>query len=55
MEYTAKANLGKKRDFVLQYILNDTEVQEKTAGWLKQNAEYLQEQKGQSLYRRRCG
>uniref|UniRef100_A0A7N5ZXC4 B-related factor 1 n=1 Tax=Anabas testudineus TaxID=64144 RepID=A0A7N5ZXC4_ANATE len=32
-------------DFVMQYILNDKEVQVKTELWLKQNAEYLQEQK----------
>lgn len=36
--------------FVMQYILNDKEVQVKTELWLKQNAEYLQEQKGQSLH-----
>lgn len=32
---------------VLQYILNDKEVQVKTELWIKQNAEYLKEQKGQ--------
>lgn len=34
---------------LLQYILNDTEVQVKTELWMKQNAEYLKEQKGQKL------
>lgn len=34
---------------MLQYILNDTEVQVKTELWMKQNAEYLKEQKGQKL------
>lgn len=34
---------------LLQYILNDTEVQVKTELWMKQNAEYLKEQKGQTL------
>lgn len=32
---------------VLQYILNDQEVEVKTELWMKQNAEYLKEQKGQ--------
>lgn len=32
---------------VLQYILNEKEVQVKTELWMKQNAEYLKEQKGQ--------
>lgn len=32
--------------WVLQYILNDKEVQVKTELWMKQNAEYLKEQKG---------
>lgn len=32
---------------VLQYILNDTEVQVKTELWMKQNAEYLKEQRGE--------
>lgn len=32
--------------FPLQYILNELEVQVKTELWTKQNAEYLQEQKG---------
>jgi len=31
---------------VLQYILNDKEVQVKTELWMTQNAEYLKEQKG---------
>lgn len=35
---------------LLQYILNDTEVQVKTELWMKQNAEYLKEQKGQKLF-----
>ena len=35
---------------VLQYILNDKEVQVKTELWMKQNAEYLREQKGQHLH-----
>lgn len=30
----------------LQYILNELEVKVKTELWTKQNAEYLQEQKG---------
>lgn len=33
--------------FLLQYILNDREVQVKTKLWMKQNAEYLKEQKGE--------
>lgn len=32
---------------VLQYILNDTEVQVKTELWMKHNAEYLKEQRGE--------
>lgn len=32
---------------LLQYILNDKEVEVKTELWMKQNAEYLKEQKGQ--------
>lgn len=32
---------------VLQYILNDTEVEVKTELWMKQNAEYLKEQRGE--------
>lgn len=32
---------------VLQYILNDSEVQVKTELWMKQNAEYLKEQQGE--------
>lgn len=33
--------------FLLQYILNDREVQVKTKLWMEQNAEYLKEQKGE--------
>ena len=33
---------------VLQYILNEREVEVKTELWMKQNAEYLKEQKGQT-------
>lgn len=40
--------LDSKR-FLLQYILNDKEVEVKTELWMKQNAEYLKEQKGQDL------
>ena len=32
---------------VLQYILDNNEVQVKTELWMKQNAEYLKEQKGE--------
>lgn len=32
--------------FCLQYILNEKEVEVKTELWMKQNAEYLKEQKG---------
>lgn len=35
--------------FLLQYILNDKEVEVKTELWMKQNAEYLKEQKGQDI------
>lgn len=35
----------------LQYILNELEVQVKTELWTKQNAEYLQEQKGGKVLR----
>lgn len=31
----------------LQYILNEKEVEVKTELWIKQNADYLQEQKGE--------
>lgn len=34
---------------LLQYILNDKEVEVKTELWMKQNAEYLKEQKGQKV------
>lgn len=38
--------------FLLQYILNDKEVEVKTELWMKQNAEYLKEQKGQEFFLR---
>lgn len=34
---------------LLQYILNEKEVQVKTELWMKQNADYLKEQKGERL------
>lgn len=34
---------------LLQYILNDKEVEVKTELWMKQNADYLKEQKGQDI------
>jgi len=38
------------RVFLLQYILDDWEVEVKTELWMKQNAEYLKEQKGDHLH-----
>lgn len=36
----------------VQYILNEKEVQAKTELWMKQNQEYLREQKGEATVRR---
>lgn len=43
------AHLLDSERLLLQYILNDKEVEVKTELWMKQNAEYLKEQKGQHI------
>lgn len=45
-QVSADSPRGNFLSLPLQYILNELEVQVKTELWMKQNAEYLQEQKG---------
>lgn len=45
-DYHLPAHLSLRVCYSLQYILNELEVKAKTELWMKQNEEYLREQKG---------